>query len=77
LDFYHPAEGKTFVAKAGTFLEKEFLAKGVSGRKVEINEIVDPSLEIPSSIMEAVPNAPSIKEEGAPDENHEELAKQT
>jgi hypothetical protein len=54
---------KTFVAKAGTFLEKEFLAKGVSGRKVELNEIVDPSLEIQSSITEAVPNAPSIEEE--------------
>jgi hypothetical protein len=73
--FYHPAEGKTFVAKTGTFLQKEFLAKGGSGRKVELDEIVDPSLKIPSSIMEEVPNAPSIEEEeGAPDENHGELA---
>jgi hypothetical protein len=32
--FYHSAEGKKFVAKSGTFLEKEFLAKGESGRKV-------------------------------------------
>jgi hypothetical protein len=61
--FYHPAKGKPFVAKAGTFLEKEFLTKGVSGRKLELNEIIDPSLEIPSSVMEAVPNAPSIEEE--------------
>jgi hypothetical protein len=38
--FYHPAEGKTFVAKTGTFLEKEFLAKGVRRRKVELDEIV-------------------------------------
>jgi hypothetical protein len=76
--FYHPDEGKTFVAKTGTFLEKEFLAKGVSGRKVELDEIIDPSLKIPSSVMEAVPNAPSIEEdEGVPDENHGELAKQT
>jgi hypothetical protein len=76
--FYHLAEGKMFVAKIGTFLEKEFLAKGVSGRKVELDEIVDPSLKIPSSVTEAVPNAPSIEEdEGAPDENHGELAKQT
>jgi hypothetical protein len=76
--FYHSAEGKMFVAKTGTFLEKEFLAKGVSGRKVELDEIVDPSLKIPSSIMETVPNAPSIKEEeGAPDANHDELTKQT
>jgi hypothetical protein len=76
--FYHPAEGKNFVAKTGIFLEKEFLAKHVSGRKVELDEIVDPSLEIPSSTMEVVPNVPSIKEEkGAHDENHGELAKQT
>ena len=31
--FYHKSEGKVFVAKDGTFLEKEFLSKGVSGRK--------------------------------------------
>jgi hypothetical protein len=75
---YHPAKGKTFVAKTGTFLKKEFLAKGVSGRKVKLDEIVEPSLEIPSSVTEAVPNVPSIKEEeGAPDENHGELIKQT
>jgi hypothetical protein len=68
--FYHEAEGKTLVSKTGIFLEKEFLAEGVGGRKVELDEIIDPSLEIPSSVMEAVPNAPSIKEkERAPDEN--------
>ena len=33
--FYHRSEGKTFVAKFGIFLEKEFLSKEVSGRKVE------------------------------------------
>ena len=33
--FYHRSEGKTFVAKFGNFLEKEFLSKEVSGRKVE------------------------------------------
>jgi hypothetical protein len=42
----------------------------VGGRKVELDEIIDPSLEILSSIMEAVHNTPSIEEEeGAPDEN--------
>jgi hypothetical protein len=76
--FYHPAEGKTFVAKTGTFLEKEFLAKGVSGRKVKLDEIINPSLKISSSVTEAVPNVPSIEEEkGASGENHRELAKQT
>ena len=33
--FYHRSEGKTFVAKLGNFLEKEFLSKEVSGRKVK------------------------------------------
>ena len=33
--FYHRSEGKTFVTKFGNFLEKEFLLKEVSGRKVE------------------------------------------
>jgi hypothetical protein len=50
----------------------------VGRRKVELDEIIDPSLEIPSSITEAVPNVPSIEEEeGAPDENQGVLAKQT
>ena len=31
--FYHRSEGKIFVAKNGSFLEKEFLLKEVSGRK--------------------------------------------
>jgi hypothetical protein len=56
--FYHLAEGKTFVVKTRTFLEKEFLSKGVSGRKVELDDIVDPSLEIPSSVTDDVPNTP-------------------
>jgi hypothetical protein len=60
--FYHPDKGKTCVAKTRIFLEKEFLTKGVDGRKVELKEIVDLSLEIPSSVTEAFPNAPSIKE---------------
>jgi hypothetical protein len=56
--FYHLTEGKTFVAKTVTFLEKEFPAKGVSGRKVELDEIIDPSLKIPSSVTKVVPDAP-------------------
>ena len=31
--FYHRSEGKIFVAKNGSFLEKEFLSKEVSGGK--------------------------------------------
>ena len=47
--FYHRSEGKTFVAKNGSFLEKKFLSKEVCGRKVELDEVVVPSLELESS----------------------------
>ena len=49
--FYHRSEGKTFVAKFRIFLEKEFLLKEVSGRKVELDEgtIPAPLLESSSS----------------------------
>ena len=38
--FYHRSEGKIFVAKNGFFLEKKFLSKEVSGRKVELDEVL-------------------------------------
>ena len=41
--FYHRSEGKIFVAKNGSFLEKEFLSKDVSGRKVELDEVTVPA----------------------------------
>jgi hypothetical protein len=44
--FYHRSEGKVFVAKNRSFLEKEFLSKEVSGRKVELDEVIEPSLEL-------------------------------
>ena len=45
--FYHRSEGKTFVA--GSFLEKEFLSKEVSGRKVELDEVIVPAPLLESS----------------------------
>src|SRR3954466_3114301 len=38
--FYLRSEGKIFVAKNGSFLEKESLSKEVSGRKVELDEVL-------------------------------------
>ena len=46
--FYHRSEGKTFVAKFGNFLEKEFLSKEVNGRNVELDEVI-----VPSSLLES------------------------
>ena len=47
--FYHRPEGKIFIAKNGSFLEKEFLSKEVSGRKVELDEVTVPAPLLESS----------------------------
>jgi hypothetical protein len=60
------------------FLEKEFLMRDVSGRKIELDEIDYPSLEVPSSAMDAVPDVPSIEEEeGAADMNQGAIVEPT
>ena len=70
--FYHRSEGKIFVAKNGSFLEKEFLSKEVTGRKVELDEVAEPSLEIASSAApEEVPVVPAPIREEANDGDHE------
>ena len=43
--FYLRSKGKLFVAKNGSFLEKEFLSKELSGRKIELDEVVKPLLQ--------------------------------
>src|SRR3954462_15686371 len=50
--FYLRSEGKIFVAKNGSFLEKEFLSKEVSGRKVELDEVLVPSPLLESSLSQ-------------------------
>ena len=42
-------KGNIFVAKSGSFLEKKFLSKEVSGRNVELNEVIVPSPKLGSS----------------------------
>ena len=42
-------KGKIFVAKSGSFLNKKFISKEVSGRKVELDEGIVPSPELESS----------------------------
>uniref|UniRef100_A0A8I7B3U5 Polyprotein n=1 Tax=Hordeum vulgare subsp. vulgare TaxID=112509 RepID=A0A8I7B3U5_HORVV len=70
--FYLRSEGKTFVAKNGSFLEKEFLSKEVSGRKVELDEVITPPLEQESSTgQEVVPVVPTPTEEEVNDDDHE------
>ena len=58
--FYHRSEGKIFVSKNGSFLEKEFLSKEVSGRKVELDEVIVPSPKFESSSSQkSVPVIPT------------------
>ena len=70
--FYHRYEGKTFVAKNGSFLEKEFISKEVSGRKVELDEVTVPATLLESSSSQepvSVTSTP-IREE-VNDDDHE------
>ncbi|KAK1695566.1 hypothetical protein QYE76_012263 [Lolium multiflorum] len=70
--FYHRSEGKIFVAKNGSFLEKEFLTKEVTGRKVELDEVDEPSLiDQSSAVPEDVPVQPAPIGEEANDDDHE------
>ena len=70
--FYHRSEGKTFVANNGSFLEKEFLSKEVSGRKVELDEVIVPSPELESnSSQKSVPVFATPINEEANDDDHE------
>ncbi|KAK1661871.1 hypothetical protein QYE76_050030 [Lolium multiflorum] len=66
------SEGKIFVAKNGTFLEKEFLTKEVTGRKVELDEIEESLLvDQSSAVPENVPVPPTPATEEANDNDHE------
>ena len=70
--FYHRSEGKTFVAKNGCFLEKEFLSKEVSGRKVELDEVTVPTpLLESSSSQKSVPVIHTPISEEADDNDHD------
>ena len=52
--FYNQSEGKTFVAKTGHFLEKEFLSKELSVRKIDLDEVTDQSLQMEEPATEIV-----------------------
>ena len=47
--FYNPIENKVFVARNGVFLEREFISKGTSGSKVQLEEVREPqdNIELP------------------------------
>ena len=70
--FYHRSEGKIFVAKFGIFLEKEFLSKEVSGRKVALDEVTVPAPLLESrSSQKSVSATPTPISEEVNDNDHE------
>src|SRR4051812_31212991 len=69
--FYNQSEGKTFVAKTGCFLEKDFLSKELSGRKIDLNEMIDQSLQVEEMAMEVVPEPSSVV--GAEENGHYDI----
>ena len=65
-------KARFFVAKYGSFLEKEFLSKEVSGRKVELDEVIVPSLDLESNTsVKSVPMTPRPTREEANDNDHD------
>ena len=69
--FYHRSEGKLFIAENGSFLEKEFLSKEVSGRKAELDEVIVPSPQLEStSSQKFVPVTTRPISEEANDDDH-------
>ena len=68
--FYLRSKGKLFVAKNGSFLEKEFLSKEVSGRKAELGEVLPLEPES-SAAQEDVSVVPAPTREEVTDDDHE------
>jgi hypothetical protein len=72
--FYNKAEGKVFVARNGVFMEKEFLSKGVSRSKVQLEEIqetpknilapTDPIHEVQDVILQELKHQPHVGLQG-------------
>ena len=61
-----------FFTKNKSFLEKEFLSKELSGRKIELDEVVEPLLKPESSAAQKdVYVATTSVEEKANDDDHE------
>ena len=68
--FYLRSEGKIFVAKNGSFLEKEFLSKEISGRKVKHDEVL-PLEPVSDADQENVPEVPAPTREEVNDNDQD------
>ena len=64
-------EAKAVVSRNGSFLEEKFLSKELSGRVVELDEVIEPSLQpMCSRAQEVVPMAPTPIEVETDDSDH-------
>ena len=63
-----------FVAKTGHFLEKEFLSKELSGRKIDIDEVTDQSLQLEETATKIVlePSSTVGAEENGQNDIHDD-----
>jgi hypothetical protein len=65
---------KALVAKTRFFLEKEFVEKGDINKKIDLDEIIEPSLHEPSGTMKVISEASSnVEEENNVDYNDDGL----
>ena len=65
---YLRSESKVFVSRNGSFLEERFLSKELSGRVVELDKVIEPSLQpVCSRAQEVVPMGPTPIEVKADD----------
>ncbi|KAK1677280.1 hypothetical protein QYE76_038128 [Lolium multiflorum] len=65
-------KAKSLLPRTDPFLRKEFLTKEVTGRKVELDEVDEPSLiDQSSAVPEEIPVQPAPIGEEANDEDHE------
>ena len=68
---YLRSESKVFVSRNGSFLEERFLSKELSGRVVELDEVIEPSLQpVCGRAQEVVPVTPTPIEVKADDGDH-------
>ena len=68
---YLKSESKVFVSRNGSFLEERFLSKELSGRVVELDQVIEPSLQpVCSRAQGVVPVAPTPIEVKAYDGDH-------
>ena len=59
------------ISRIGSFLEEKFLSKELSGRKIELDEVVEPLLQLEiSAAHKDVSMAPTSVEEKANDDDH-------